>query len=181
MSQCKNHGKYKADTHTIAGIFCKECADQIKRAQSTVDRHVEPKECFIIYEDSKKGWLSFTEKDRKKNTGCAHWVAHQLNLKGYGTVCAEGYYIRVPDVVARARKIDRNTEEVKVNDIWASKDHTGIVVKVEEIKVVVKEDGKDVEKTKQKILIQHCSSGQGRVATDDFERHFKGRGDFYRL
>ncbi|MCL2644443.1 MAG: hypothetical protein FWD51_03180 [Betaproteobacteria bacterium] len=60
-------------------------------------------------------------------------------------------------------------------------DHTGIVVKVEDVKVVVKEDGQDVEKTKQKILIQHCSSGQGRVATDDFDRHFGGKGDFYRL
>jgi len=158
---------------------------QIQRAQGTVDRHVEPKECFIIYEGGKDGWLSFTEKDSQRNTGCAHYVAHKLGIRrGYRSEkCAEGFSIRVADVISGARKIDRATEEVKTNDIWVNikRTHTGIVSNVETVRVVVKEDGQNVEKTKQKITIMHCSSGQGRVATDDFDRHFGGKGDFYRF
>jgi len=92
--------------------------------------------------------------------------------------CAEGYLFRVPDVLARVRKIDRATEEIRLNDIWAYKDHCGIVVSIK--------DAPTGEKEKQVIAIMHCSSaerggGERGVVTDDFQTHFKGKGDFYRI
>jgi len=167
MSGCREHPRKPAVVQTSFGGLCKQCAEQVKAAQATVDRHVQPKECFVTFVNNKTGWQSFTQRD-DRNTGCAHWVAHQLGLKGaYDSVCAAGYLIRVPDVIRGARKIDHKTEEVRVGDIWTNKDnsHTGLVVKVED-------DGK-------KILIQHCSSRQGGVVTDYYPTYLKD-GSFYR-
>jgi len=164
---CIKHPNSKTVSSLFGGL-CAKCAEQVKAAQARVDRHVDPKECFLTYVDSNTGWKSFTERDPQRNTGCAHWVAHQLNLKGgYSNVCAEGYKIKVPDVIAGARKIDREKEEVRAGDIWANKglSHTGLVIKVED-------EGK-------KILIRHCSSGQGGVVTNYYPTYLKD-GSFYR-
>jgi len=164
----------------LFGGLCEQCHEQVKKAQSTVKQHVSPKECFVSYEGSGK-WA------RIEGTGCAHWVAHERNIKrgAAGAKCAEGYTIRVPDVISGARKIDRKTEEVKTDDIWAylkrdgaPYDHCGLVVKVEEVREVTK----DGENVKHKISIRHCASTNEKgVVTDDFEKHFKGKGDFYRM
>jgi hypothetical protein len=173
MSKCEHHPGRNADSDTSFNKkFCIQCAEQIKKAQQSVKSHVEPKECFIIYKGGATGWETFS------GTGCAHWVAHQRDIKkGFSSdKCAEGYSIRVPDVISGARKIDQKQEEVKVDDIWRGfvpMDHCGLVVRIQEIK------GKDDE-VKQKITIRHCSSGQGRVLDSDFETYFKGKGDFYR-
>lgn len=162
--KCKEHPGKPGETNSL-GVYCKVCTEQIKAAQASVNSHVSPKDCFITYKDASTGWV------RIEGTGCAHWVAHQRNLKKNYGGCAEGYKFRVPEVIAGARKIDRKTEDVKINDIWANskKDHCGLVLKVE---------GKG---DKTKITIRHCSSGQGGVVDNDFQSHFKGDGDFYRL
>jgi hypothetical protein len=172
MATCEKHPGRKADTSTSIGNFCSKCAEQIKQVQSMVDRHVSPKDCFVVYGGNAKGW------ELPEGTGCAHWVAHELSIKN-GYSCAKGYTLRVPDLVAGARKIDRTKEDVKTGDIWAVKyrgqqyDHCGLVIKVEEIK------GKD-DKVEQKILIRHCTNGQGGVVSNDFATYLKGLGDFYR-
>ncbi|MCL2867760.1 MAG: hypothetical protein FWF47_08405 [Clostridia bacterium] len=175
---CINHPS-KETVSSLFGGLCKTCAEQVKAAQATVNRHVDPKECFVTYVDNKTGWESFTKRDPRKNTGCAHWVAHQLGLKGSfsGSSCAAGYLIKVPDVIRGARKIDHKTEEVKAGDIWVNKDntHTGLVIKVESSGKM--EDGKEAEAPK--ILIQHCSSGQGGVVSNYYPTYLKN-GSFYR-
>ena len=171
MNNCIQHPGRKADSPTSIGSFCAQCAEQIKSAQESVRRHVEPKKCFVIYKGSSSGWETF------QGTGCAHWVAHQLQIKrGYQSDrCAEGFSIKVPDVIAGARKIDRAGEDVKVGDIWRGHvpfDHCGLVIRVEE----------SSEEGGQKITIRHCSSGNEKGVTDsDFATYFKGKGDFYRL
>ena len=169
--KCKLHPGRKAVASFFSNHYCQECADQIKRAQSTVDRHVEPKDCFIIYEDSKNGWKSFTSMS-SENTGCAHWVAHQLNIKGgYSNVCAAGYKIKVPDVIAGARKIDPEQEEVRYHDIWVSPDikHCGLVIAIRE------EGGKKIYR------IKHCSSGSGGVVEHNHTSLWKGQGSYHRF
>jgi len=160
----------------LFGGLCEECAKQVQAAQPDIRPHVTPKECFVTYDGSKKGWRAIV------GTGCAHWVAHQLRIRRGrpDEVCAEGYTYRVVDVIAGARKIDREWEEVRHNDIWVDprREHCGLVVSIKEVKVG--------EEVKQAIAIMHCASaqfggGERGVVTDDFERHFKGRGDFYRF
>jgi len=168
MSKCEHHPGRNADGDTSFGKkFCTKCAEQIKKAQSSVSSHVNPKECFIIYKGGATGWETFY------GTGCAHWVAHQRGIKyGFSSdKCALGYSIKVPDVISGAHKIE-NRAEVRTGDIWVNDksipDHCGIVVKVES------------EGEKVKISIRHCSSGQGGVVTNDFDAHWSGKGKFYR-
>jgi hypothetical protein len=56
-----------------------------------------------------------------------------------------------------------------VND---KQDHCGIVRKVEPSKDAAKDPN-------PKIEIEHCSSGQGKVATNDWAQYFKSAGKFY--
>jgi len=180
---CIKHPSNKTVSSLFGGL-CDKCAKEVEAEHAKIGSDILPKECFVTFKGKTEGW------QRIKGTGCAHWVAHERNIKhGFaGSKCAEGFTIRVPDVISGARKINRDTEEVKVDDIWANpkRDHCGLVVKVEETKVITKEGDKEVEKTKQKITIRHCSSsafgsgGRG-IVTDDFEKHFKGLGDFFRL
>lgn len=173
MSFCREHRGRKAEKYVDGvGWLCKNCAEEVESEQAKIGNDIVPKACFVTYEGNKLGWK------RIEGTGCAHWVAHQLNIKRGqpGEICAEGYTLRVPDVFAGARRIDRNTESVRVNDVWVNdqKSHCGLVLRIQE-----GEDGK------KKITIRHCSSSQfgsgGRgVVDDDFDRHFKGKGDFYR-
>ena len=143
-------------------------ADAVKK----VDKHVSPAECFIWFMNSKDGYQSLTELS-KKNTGCAHWVAHQKNWKGGkagNNGCNKGYLIRVKDV---AKKSGAEVEPagVKVGNVWvnATKDHCGIVSTVTA--------GNGGTPT---IEIEHCSSGQGKVAKNDWAKHFKSKGTFYK-
>lgn len=167
MAGCKIHpGKPKAATHGGAA-YCEECKKQIEAAAKTVDKHVSPKECFVVYEGTKTGFVSFTSQS-SKNTGCAHWVAHELGIKKGGT-CLDGYSIRVKDVVQGRGKVE--AADVKVGMIWADDklSHVGLVSGVKQSK-----DGEP------EINIQHCSSKQGKVATNDWKNYFKGGGTFYK-
>jgi hypothetical protein len=132
-----------------------------------VDRHVEPKDCFIWYV-SHDNWQPIT------GTGCAHWVAHQRGIKvgGAGACCLAGFTYRVP-VLTSSRLRVGEISQVKVNDIWASptQDHTGLVCAV----LPSLQPG-----GQPRITIRHDSSRQGRVAENDFATYFHGRGSFYR-
>jgi hypothetical protein len=165
MAKCYVHKGRDAvpDVSFFGKKYCEKCVEQIKKAQSKISGHVTPRDCFFWYTTS--GW------EVPRGTGCAHWVAHQKGIKSSFNSCAEGYAFRVPDVISGARKIDRESEDVKVGDIWEGKvpyHHCGLVVKVEQ-------DGET-----QKVTIRHCSSGQGGVITSDFATYFKGKGNFWR-
>ena len=149
-----------------------------KEAEAQALAYAEPKECFIEYTGTAKGWRSL-----QNSTPCAHYVSHILNIKstastgGYG--CADGYELRVRALVEHLKEIPLN--EVQVHDVWARlkgdksaegstepTDHCGMVIKVGE---VVDE--------KRQITIRHNSSGQQKVAENDW-KFFKYGGKFYR-
>lgn len=151
-------------------------AQSEKDAVKNVDKHVSPKECFIWFVSTKDGYKALTEID-KKNTGCAHWVAHQKGWKGGkegSNGCKEKYLIRVKDLPGKAGK-EVEVKDVAVGNVWISdkKDHCGIVSKVTAAKPGAKDPNPVIE-------IEHCSSGQGKVAKNDWASYFKGKGTFYK-
>ncbi len=145
-------------------------AQSEKDAVKQVDKHVSPKECFIWYMDAKRGFEPIP------GTGCAHWVAHQKGWKGgkpSSNGCNEKYLIRVKDILSKSGG-EVAPADVKVGNVWVSdkKDHCGIVCKVEPSKDPAKVPNPSIE-------IQHCSSGQGKVATNDWAKYFKAGGTFH--
>jgi len=71
--RCYHHpGRPSVVTHHTRE-YCQKCSDGIDAARKTVDKHVEPKECFIWYLGSDK-WETIP------GTGCAHYVAHELGF-----------------------------------------------------------------------------------------------------
>jgi hypothetical protein len=164
MAQCPIHGAKKADMLNVAlnEFFCAKCAGEIKAAQDAVDRHVDPKACFVNYGGSSAGWVKIN------GTGCAHWVAHQLGITRGSYRCLKKYTLRVPDLISGLSEVALS--DLQVNDIWANArlNHCGLVSNIE-----------DVNGTK-KITIRHCSSNQGKVAENDFAIYFHSGGEFYR-
>lgn len=167
MANCSIHPSAKS-VATINGTdVCEKCQTDIKAAVKKVDKHVEPKDCFVWYEGGKTGWQPIP------GTGCAHWVAHQRAIKrgSKGEQCMLGYPFRVKTMIGGTSEV--KLEDVKVNDIYVTPkaDHTGLVIKVTP----------DAKNPKQpKITIRHDSSAQGKVSDSDFASHFKGNGSFRR-
>jgi hypothetical protein len=146
--------------------YCAQCQTDIAAARARVDRHVQPRDCFVWYEGGARGWQPIP------GTGCAHWVLHQLNrTTGGGPTCLLGYPIRVNAVTVGRRRVE--LADVQVNDIYVSPtaDHTGLVIRV----VPATTRG-----AAPSITIRHDSSGQGRVAENEFATYFHGHGTFYR-
>ncbi|MFG0307549.1 MAG: hypothetical protein ACF8Q5_15210 [Phycisphaerales bacterium JB040] len=136
-------------------------------ARKKVDKHVEPKACFVWHMDSKRGYEPIP------GTGCAHWIAHLKGWKGGrpgSNGCAEKYLIRVKDVVKKAGGVVK-PEDVKKGNLWFRDDlkHCGIVRKVGKPKAP---GGPPV------IEIEHCSVRLGRVAKSDWATYFKSGGVF---
>ena len=167
MANCSVHPSLKS-VGKINGVeCCATCKKDIDAAVRKVDKHVEPKDCFLWYEGGKAGWEPID------GTGCAHWVAHQRGIKrgSAGEQCMLGYPFRVKTMIGGMSEV--KLADVKVNDVYCtpSKDHTGLV-----IKVVVDPKAPD----KPKITIRHDSSAQGKVAENEFATYFKGKGTFHR-
>jgi hypothetical protein len=146
----------------------------ITSARGQVDKHVEPKECFVWYE-SNDNWKPI------HGTGCAHWVAHQLNIQQGALLdrCLAGFTYRVKRLIEGRKLIfspkDKKGKigDVQLNDIYVTPavDHMGLVFKIEP----------SADKGDPKIFIRHDSSGQGKVAENEFAKYFHGKGLFYRL
>jgi hypothetical protein len=130
-----------------------------------VPRHVEPKPCFVTHVNNAVGW------DSLAGTGCAHWVAHQKNIKrghaGDGHTCMLGHPTRVRDVLVGRTHVAEHA--VQRGDIWATDDHCGVV------ESVLRNPTRPPV-----IMIRNCSSAQGGVFLNDWASHFKGAGTFYR-
>jgi hypothetical protein len=167
MSKCALHPGRDSVSTIFGRNYCQACQNGITSARSRVDRHVQPKDCFIWYV-SNDNWQPIT------GTGCAHWVAHQLNIQTgtAGDRCLGGFTYRVA-VLVRSRTPVASVSQVKVNDIWASPplDHTGLVVRVVP---PAKAGGSST------ITIRHDSSHQHQVVENDFATFFHGHGSFYR-
>lgn len=142
--------------------LCQTCLSSINTAVGQVDKHVVPKDCFVVYTGG-DNWAPIG------GTGCAHWVAHQLGIDR-GNNCADGKTLRVPDLIDGLGTYTR--ENAAVNDIWANDDesHCGLVVKVEA----------SSGSAPNRITIRHDSSAQGGVRDNDFDSYFKASGSFNR-
>jgi hypothetical protein len=166
MSRCLHHPG-RASVKTInSEPYCAECVAGMTAARSRVDRHVEPKGCFVWYA-SANNWQPIA------GTGCAHWVAHQRNIRR-GTRqerCVEGHTFRVRTLIQGLSTIA--LPDVKVDDIYVTPavDHTGLVIRV---------TPNPTSGQPPLITIKHDSSNQGRVAENDFATYFHGQGTFYR-
>lgn len=141
--------------------YCARCRSGIAASQKAVPGHVEPKDCFVWYEGG-DDW------DAISGTGCAHWVAHQLNVPtpAEPARCLANKPVRVARLIEGRRAIARR--DVAVNDIYVTESggHCGLVMAV--------------SGAGMKIMIRHDSSAQGKVIDSDFDEYFGGRGRFVR-
>lgn len=143
-----------------------------EEAQQEVPDYVEPGSCFITYIGTKAGYSTIS------GTPCAHFVSHRLEIKKRHAGCDLGYEVRVRDLLLSLKEI--SVTEVQVGDVWARlkgsgtgahkepSDHCGLVAAVEN------------KGGKMTIAIQHDSSGQRLLATNDWADYFHSGGKFYR-
>jgi hypothetical protein len=141
--------------------------DAIKK----VPKHVSPKDCFVWFMNNKVGFAPCP------GTGCAHWIAHEKgwnNGREGSNGCHKKFLIRVKDIVGKSGS-EVDPQNVKVGNVWVNDgaSHCGIVCKVTPAKAGAKDPNPTIE-------IEHCSSGQGKVAKNDWAKFFKAGGTFYR-
>ncbi|WP_077033022.1 hypothetical protein [Pelomonas sp. KK5] len=167
MAKCSVHPGL-ASVGKVNGVeVCDQCNKQIAAAVKALDKHVEPKGCMVWYEGGKKGWQPIP------GTGCAHWLAHDQGIKrgGKGEQCMLGYPFRVSTAVGGRKAV--KLAEVKVGDFFVKPDqsHCGLVVKVTP-------DPKNPDHPT--VIIRSDSSAQGKVADNDFDGYYSGKGSFVR-
>jgi hypothetical protein len=168
MPKCEIHpgrdGVLTINSHN----YCSVCRDGIQAARVRVDRHVEPKDCFVWFEGGARGWQPIP------GTGCAHWLAHQRNFRSAraSNACLEGFPIRVASVIEGKTQVNA-LANVRVDDIYVtpSRDHTGLVFKIEP-------GARPTDPPR--IFIRHDSSAQGGVHENEFATYFNGQGNFFR-
>ena len=178
MAKCNLHPARDAVFDYNGKHYCQKCKDGYTAAVAGVDVHVDPRDCFVTF-DGGDNWHSFSQDHW---TGCAHWVAHQKRIQT-GYRCMKGYTVRVPELAAYVRMSGtevKDLSQVQPGDIWVAGNerHCGIVYRVNPETNPAKTD------VKKRIVIQHDSSGQHRVAVNDLEwmirLHGPGPGRFYR-
>jgi hypothetical protein len=164
MPKCVLHPGANSVLTLFGRNYCAACQRSLEAARRAIDRHVQPRDCFIWYKNSREGWSPIP------GTGCAHWVAHEFNIRR-GPTCLAGFSYRVRDVISGRRQVE--LAEVRVDDFYTtpSLDHIGVVVRV----TPASQAGQPPV-----ILIRHDSSQQGGLATDEFARRFHSQGNFYR-
>lgn len=146
--------------------YCSKCEEGQKTARILIDAHVKPKGCFIVYRGG-DSWAPII------GTGCAHFVAHEKNMRALGGVegCLESFLIRVPDLLPGKTEI-KELHEVEPGDIYVTLDrkHCGIV------RFNIPGPGRG----RRRIMIEHASSAHHAVLTGDFTVYFRGQGSFFR-
>ena len=139
----------------------------IAKARLLVDKHVEPKDCFILYAGN-GSWEPI------EGTGCAHWVAHQLDIHrgGLSEQCLAGYTCRVRTLLFGRRRVP-DASLVQVNDIYVTPDmsHVGLVHRV----TISAPPG-----SIPRIIIRHATNAEACIAEAEFLKDFDGCGYFYR-
>ena len=125
MARCVHHPGREAVLTINQKGYCANCQSGIIAARRLVDRHVQPRDCFVCYAGA-NNWQAIA------GTGCAHWVAHQRGMRSraVGEQCLEGYLYRVRTLVQGMMVVP--LANVRVNDIYVTPttDHTGLVIRV---------------------------------------------------
>lgn len=156
--------------------YCARCQTGIRAAVATLDAHVTPPDCFVWYANARAGWTPIA------GTGCAHYVSHQLNIRvGAAAVqCLEGFTFTVNVMLGGRRRVTGGLAAVQVGNIWVNpqRTHTGQVSRIDP--PVPNPRARPGSPAPSPIIwITNASSGQHRLATDRFDLHFLGQGDFY--
>jgi hypothetical protein len=124
----------------------------IAEAQKDVPEYINPRKCFITLKNTAEGYMSLGPH------GCAHYVAHQKEIKISEEIssnrCYENYAIQVKQVIVGQPKRD-HIDQVRVGDIWAKKDHCGIVSSVK-------------GGNPPTIYITHCSGALQEFTTTEY-------------
>lgn len=166
MAKCKFHPGRDAVLMIDGKGYCARCETGIKAAVRLVSRHVEPKECFVWYV-GQESWQPIS------GTGCAHWIAHQSNVRTSipSEACLAGRAYRVRTLIDGLSTI--SLEQVTVGDIYVSPtlDHVGLVSRITP----------GIAGSSPTIYIRHDSSGQGGVFENEFSVYFHAHGTFRRL
>ncbi len=122
-------------------------------AEAAVDVHVSPSNCFV-WNDGPNPQFPWRVIP---GTGCAHWVAHEEGIND-NPGCFAGNAIRVSQVTSG--KTSHAITNAQVGDIWTNSGgtHTGIVRAL----------NTDTQGNVTSVQVEHCSSGQGGVVTNNF-------------
>jgi hypothetical protein len=167
---------------TIDGIaYCQSCANGISAAQAQLDGHIIPRNCFVVYAGSVRGWTPIS------GTGCAHYVAHQLGIRNGnpGARCLAGFTYRVPVMIAGRTLVSGGLGAVQVGDIWVNpnRTHTGLVTRVvppPPAPAPATGTRAPAPTPAPEIYITHASSAHHALSTDRFDTYFHSQGDFFR-
>jgi hypothetical protein len=166
MPRCHLHPGREAVWEYNRVEYCAKCKTGILSAVGDVDQHVSPKDCFIWYRRNDE-WKPIAE------TGCAHWVAHEKDIKSgrADDKCLFGYTYRVRVLADGCSEVQ--LQDVRSGDIWISdaEDHAGLVIRV--MPNLYPDEMPE-------ITICHDSSRQNGVAINDFKSYFHGQGWFCR-
>jgi hypothetical protein len=168
-NKCPIHPGTVATKYNVAlkEYFCEKCEKQIADAQAANRLLNKQQACyaFRVLCDLQEfhNRMDANYRNRMRPLGCPS-VGNQER----GSMrCYKGFAIRVPDLILGLPEIA--IDHVRVNDIWATATHCGLVIDIKQ------------EEEAPKITIRHCSSGQGKVADNDFATFFHGGGKFYRF
>ena len=156
--------------------YCARCQAGIRAAVARLDPHVTPPACFAWYKNTHDGWQPID------GTGCAHYVSHQLNIHAGppGDQCLAGFTFKVRVMIAGRTRVTGGLSAVRVGQIWVNpgRSHTGVVSRIELPPANV-QPRPGVPPPNPVIWITNASSGQHKLATDRFDLHFGGQGDFF--
>ena len=166
MAKCKLHPGRVSVMEYNRVPYCHKCQDGMTSARNTVPDYFVPRDCFIWYRGNDH-W------ERISGDPCAHWVAHQLRIQAgaLNERCLLGFTFRVPTLIERHTEVA--VSDVRLDDIWVNHEvhHTGLVIQV----------FPSLDENKNPtITIRHDSSGQKRLADNDFDQYFHGDGFFVR-
>jgi len=178
MAKCVLHPGRNALATVYGKQYCPQCNAGIGAARGRVDRHVQPRDCFVWYQ-SNDNWQQIT------GTGCAHWVAHNQRLtKTAGAdTCLAGCIYRVSTLISGLATV--LVGQVQVGDLYVAlaQDHVGLVSRI--APATVGADGGTADAgaaaPQPQIFIQHDSSRQGGVFENEFATYFHGHGTFRRM
>ena len=166
MPRCHLHQGREAVFEYNRVEYCAKCEAGILAAVGDVRADVTPNECFIRYRKNDV-WEPI------KGTGCAHWVAHEKDIRSGGPLdkCLFGYTHRVHVLADICSEVALG--DVRSGDIWTNDavNHAGLVIRV--MPNLYPDEMPE-------ILIGHDSSGQHGLAINDFEHDFHRQGWFYR-
>lgn len=114
MSKCFQHPGREGVMLYGRKYYCAKCRKNIDDARRSVGHDIDPRQCFVEFCGGDT-WKKI------EGTGCAHWVAHEINCGCKDEGCLLGYTLRVEDLIAgmSTRSLDQGRRNISVGDIMS--------------------------------------------------------------